>query len=81
MAVNDQVGRAAQVYICGYPPVYCLDEIHKVVTGAGVVTSDGFNSFGAPQQLLGPDAKFVTLNNDTLDLIGACRERSRVRVG
>ena len=60
------------MYVSGYPLVYCLDEIGKVVDGSGAVTSGGFNTFGAARQLLGPDAKFVTPNNDTLYLIGAC---------
>jgi hypothetical protein len=59
---------AAELYVYGYPLVYCTDEIVKLTDGRSTIFPQGtpFNSFVAVRQLLGPDAKFVSPNNDTL---------------
>jgi hypothetical protein len=68
----EPVALAAETYIYGYPLVYNLDEIAKLASGMGVVKVDGWNTFGPARQLLGPEAKFVSPNNDTLYLMAAC---------
>jgi hypothetical protein len=69
----DQVKAAVQAYIYGYPLVYNLAEIANVVAGRSAVGMPAkLNTFALARHLLGPDAKFVTPNNDTLYLIAAC---------
>lgn len=63
---------ALQTFIYGYPLLYNLDEIRKPATGeSGLVEGVALNRFAAARDLLGPDAEFVTPNNDTLYLLGA----------
>jgi hypothetical protein len=66
------VAEAADLYVYGYPLVYCTDEILKLTDGRGTVlpTAVPFNNFGAARELLGPKTKFVSPNNDTLYLLG-----------
>jgi hypothetical protein len=67
----DQVEAAVQAYIYGYPLVYNLTEIANVVTGRSAIgVPASMNTFALARQLLGPDAKFVTPNNDTLRRTG-----------
>ena len=63
-----EVQEAVELYIYGYPLVYCIDEIVKLTGPESTVVAGGtpFNSFGFARHLLGPDAKFVSPNNDTL---------------
>src|SRR4029078_9053880 len=68
----EAVALAAETYVYGYPLVYNLDEIAKLANGMGVVKVDGWNSFGPARHLLGPEAEFVSPNNDTLYLMAAC---------
>jgi hypothetical protein len=65
-----EVAEAADLYVYGYPLVYCTDEILNMPKGRNMLipTEVPFNSFGAARQLLGPEAKFVSPNNDTLYL-------------
>lgn len=60
-----------RLYVWGYPLVYCTDEIAKLTDGRGTLLADrvGFNEFGYARALLGPDAEFVSPNNDTLYLV------------
>ncbi len=62
------VQAATELYLYGYPLVYCTDEIRKLSSPQSTLLPGGvaFNSFGLARQLLGPDAKFVSPNNDTL---------------
>ncbi len=62
---------ASQLYVWGYPLVYCTDEILKLTRGESGIFPEGipFNTFGRARALLGPDAEFVSPNNDTLYLI------------
>ena len=58
------VQSATELYIYGYPLVYCTDEIRKLSSPQSTLLPGGvpFNSFGFARQLLGPDAKFVSPN-------------------
>ncbi len=69
-ATPDDVTLASQAFIYGYPLVYNMHEIAKMSAGTGVLPDPvPFNTLGAARTLLGPEAKFVTPNNDTLYLI------------
>lgn len=72
MDPSGRQGRVAQAYVYGYPLVYNLDEIATLASGRGIVHVDGFNVFGAARDLLGPEAAFVSPNNDTLYLMAVC---------
>jgi hypothetical protein len=73
MADTEQVKAATQVYVYGYPMVYSVGEIAKTADGSTTVVEHGrLNAFAPARRLLGPEAKFVSPNNDTLYLIGAC---------
>lgn len=66
----------AKAFIYGYPLVYDLDEVGHFVGGGGTLPIDGpFNQLVAARDLLGPETKFVTPNNDTLYLMGMCDVR------
>jgi hypothetical protein len=71
MAIDAQ--EAAQLYLYGYPLVYCTDEILKLVDGRTTLfpTAAPFNAFNRARNLLGPDAEFVSPNNDTLYVVAA----------
>lgn len=62
---------AAELYVYGYPLVYCTDEILKLTDGRSALFQDAtpFNTFVAARELLGPEATFVSPNNDTLYLM------------
>jgi hypothetical protein len=69
----DQLKLAVQTYVYAYPFEYNLNEIAKGPDGTGVLGKVvPFNDFTSARALLGPDAKFVTPNNDTLYTIGPC---------
>jgi hypothetical protein len=57
--------------VYGYPLVYCTDEILKLTDGRSTMFPDAnaFNVFNKARSLLGPDAKFVSPNNDTLYIV------------
>ena len=61
---------AAELYVYGYPLVYNTGEIVNLSEGRSSlfpgVPAVGFNAFNKARSLLGPDAKFVSPNNDTL---------------
>jgi hypothetical protein len=67
-----EISEAAATYIYGYPLLYNLEETAKFASGNGPVKIDGWNTFGFARQLIGPDAKFVSPNNDTLYLLACC---------
>ncbi len=72
MADDQQVQAAARAYIYGYPLLYNLDEIQKLPDGRATISGGGavpWNTFGFARELLGPETRFVTPNNDTLYLI------------
>ncbi len=74
MSAPDQlVQLATRAWIHGYPLVYNLDEIAGFVRASGSFpVSAPWNTFGAVRDLLGPETRFVTPNNDTLYLMAAC---------
>jgi hypothetical protein len=64
---------ATRAWIYGYPLLYNLEEIESFVQGGGSFpVSAAWDTFGAARDLLGPETRFVTPNNDTLYLIAAC---------
>lgn len=71
MAIDAQT--AAELYIYGYPLVYCTDEILKLTDGRTTLfpAAAPFNTFNCARDLLGPDAAFVSPNNDTLYVVAA----------
>jgi hypothetical protein len=66
--VSIDISGAAELYVYGYPFVYCTDEILKLTDGRSTMFEQAtpFNHFVSVRRLLGPDAKFVSPNNDTL---------------
>jgi hypothetical protein len=74
----EQVKLAAEAYIYGYPLVYSLTEIAKFPAGPNLAGPEAlpYNTFGYARQLLGPEAHFVSPNNDTLYLIAICDVRN-----
>lgn len=64
---------ATRAWIYGYPLLYNLEEIDGFVRGSGSFpVSAPWNTLGAARELLGPETRFVTPNNDTLYLMAAC---------
>lgn len=74
----ERVKLAAEAYLYGYPLVYNLREMAKFPAGPNLASPEAlpYNMFGCARQLLGPDAHFVTPNNDTLYLIAVCDVRN-----
>jgi hypothetical protein len=68
----EQVKLAAQVFIYGYPLVYSLNEMSRFPRGTATLYPGRtlpYNTFGYIRDLIGPDAHFVSPNNDTLYLL------------
>lgn len=73
MATNQLEQAATQSYVYGYPLTYNLREVRNLVEGSSLLPAPvPWNTFGCARELLGPDAHFVTPNNDTLYLIAPC---------
>jgi hypothetical protein len=68
----EQVQLAAQVYMYGYPLVYDLTEVENFVEGKRLPFAAPYNHFGYARNLLGPETKFVSPNNDTLYTVAMC---------
>jgi hypothetical protein len=76
MADAEQVKLAAEAYIYGYPLVYDLREVATFVEGGGSLPFQApYNQVASARQLLGPETRFVSPNNDTLYLGGQCDVR------
>ena len=76
-AVEEQTRKAVEAFLYGYPLVYNLTEMAKFPKGTSLLgTPVPYNSFGYARQLLGPDAKFVSPNNDTLYLLADCNVKN-----
>ena len=61
------VDEATRAYVYGYPLVYDLREVEASVSGhSSLPVSAPYNQFATARDLLGPETKFVTPNNDTL---------------
>lgn len=71
MADDQLVQAATRAYVYGYPLLYNLDEIDKIVTGRGTMFDDPvpWNTFHAARELVDFTTEFVSPNNDTLYLI------------
>ena len=76
MADAEQVKDAAAVYVYGYPLVYNLKEVASFVEGGGSLPFQApYNTFAYARQLLGPETRFVSPNNDTLYVVAQCDVR------
>ncbi len=64
---------AMELYVYGYPLVYCTNEIARLTNGTSGIFPGafGFNELLKARELLGPDAEFVSPNNDTLYVMAA----------
>lgn len=72
---------AAQMYVYGYPLVYCLREVTGFAEGhSSLPVSAPWNTFGHARELLGPETSFVSPNNDTLYTLAALDLRSGPQV-
>jgi hypothetical protein len=73
MAKNDDVDAAARLYVYGYPMVYNLGSTAQLLDGSSpLIPGAGVNRFGYARKLLGPEAEFVSPNNDTLYVVAGC---------
>lgn len=74
----EQIQQAAEAFLYGYPLIYNLHEIARFPAGPNLVRADAlpYNTFGYARRLLGPDARFVSPNNDTLYVVAMCDVRS-----
>ncbi len=76
-SVIEKTKQAAEAFLYGYPLVYNLREIAKFSAGPNLVGPQAlpYNTFGYARHLLGPEAHFVSPNNDTLYLVAMCDVR------
>jgi hypothetical protein len=73
VADADLVAAAAKTYVYGYPCVYNLRELAKFGTSENLIHEPAaLNSFASARDLLDPNTKFVTPNNDTLYTLAVC---------
>jgi hypothetical protein len=69
----DLTAAAVKTYLYGYPLVYNLVETQKLLDGTSPLLQGAqANRFAAARDLLGPDAAFVSPNNDTCYLMAGC---------
>ena len=58
---------AAEAFIYGFPLVFDLQQVERFTKqGIGSVPAAPFNVFAHAAQLAGPEARFVSINNDTV---------------
>jgi hypothetical protein len=75
-APDDLVKLAAEAYVYGSPLAYDLAESAGFVSGNGHFAFRApINSFGHARDLLGPETKFVSPNNDTNYSLAVCDVR------
>ena len=73
MTAPDLADVAMKTYLYGYPLVYNLAETQRLIDGSTTIVPDArANRFAAARELLGPDATFVSPNNDTCYLVAGC---------
>ncbi len=78
---KQRVEAATQMYVYGYPLVYCLKEVGGFAEGhSSLPLSSPWNRFGSARELLGPETTFVSPNNDTLYVLAALDLRSGPQV-
>ena len=75
MSNEELVKLAAEAYVYGYPMVYPIEEQIKHAGGGHPSTGPTrpVNVMGYTDILLGPEAKFVSPNNDNFLFILGCR--------
>ena len=67
MSPDDRTALAAEAFIYGFPMVFDLQQVDRFVrNGMSSVPATTFNRFGHATELAGPEATFVSINNDTV---------------
>ena len=67
MTSDDRTALAAEAFIYGFPLVFDVQQVDRFVqSGMSSVSATPFNRFGHATELAGPDATFVSINNDTV---------------
>jgi hypothetical protein len=67
MATDERTALAAEAFAYGFPLVFDLEQVHRFVrSGISGIAPTPFNQFGHAGELAGPDATFVSINNDTV---------------
>ncbi len=67
MSPDDRTALAAEAFIYGFPLVFDLQQVDRFVgSGMSSVPATPFNRFGHATELAGPEATFVSINNDTI---------------
>lgn len=73
MLDTDLTAAAVKTYLYGYPLVYNLVETQRLLDGTSpLLPGAQANRFSAARELLGPEATFVSPNNDTCYLMAGC---------
>jgi hypothetical protein len=64
---DERAALAAEAFIYGFPLVFDLEQVSRFTSGGiGGVPATAFNRFGHASALAGPEATFVSINNDTV---------------
>lgn len=64
---DSRIALAAEAFVYGFPLVFDLQEVDQFTrAGFGSVPATPFNRFGHSPSLAGPEARFVSINNDTI---------------
>jgi len=64
---DERAALAGEAFIYGFPLVFNLAEVGRFArSGIGEVPATPFNRFGHASKLAGPEATFVSINNDTV---------------
>ena len=64
---DERAALAGEAFIYGFPLVFDLAEVGRFArSGIGEVPATPFNRFGHASRLAGPEATFVSINNDTV---------------
>lgn len=64
---DERAALAAEAFMYGFPLVFDLQQVGRFArSGIGDVPATPFNRFGHASQLAGPEATFVSINNDTV---------------
>jgi hypothetical protein len=63
----ERAALAAEAFNYGFPLVFNLTQVGRFArSGIGDVSATTFNRFGHASKLAGPEATFVSINNDTV---------------
>ena len=64
---DERAALAAEAFIFGFPLVFNLSQVDRFArSGVGEVPAAPFNRFSHASKLAGPEATFVSINNDTV---------------